>query len=1442
MRLSGLSNDVMRLICDRLEIYAIATLYGTNDRSLMRKLISRGVYPNASRSLYLEPLLTRFLCEHTALESYTTFFGDTETKGSFPLEGNAQSNIFILRLHPRQILGLHPSLLHLEITSNLLPDPTLSVGDRTFASIFPLLKSLAIRDARDYTIEVHHVIDQLIRCLPPQLEKLTLMSASSIVRIDQLPTSLTELNVLQGACFNALAAFPARHPTLALMRRLHAHTPNLRSLSTLIASSKLADAGPASLVEETLVILPHLHTLNLMGNENGTPSEAELEAIIRSAPSIQSFALAKISSEISFGKGDEGYEPLDSRSIKSFFPPTLTHLGLSTIVVNPSALRNLPSTLTSLTLYGCRMPWALKFGQIWDPVGIGSGGIDTFPDESTASSNDLQAQCWLELLPRTLERLEIHLTPLPIHVHRLPPQLHTLIIRTGSVVTYNRFGAGDPTPPPVDENYKSMLSWLPRLTSLSMSQPKLSKADALTLPTSLKSLHCTLTPGWNQDDIKDLLDHLPDCITHVNEASRLWITDSPMTEDTPDVGQEKHNDSNLTFTEASYIERRLSHLPRRLVAAWSLSFPNPQAEEDVARGFGAENNRVPPNLRPLHLLPNAGIDTALFASTASWTSLGKMKVMSADRLISLLESQPTLTRLHDAAEGPIERGTFSWASSTAVYVSRLQHLTSIDLPSLASSIPPFADLPASLTSMVVANRLSSFIERPENVFDEWAKIYRPSAMNEPKPSVMGSFGRIGTFHPTKGEPESIEREIASFKVSNLPRGLKRLLVSCCRIRPESDGDWPKGLTDLSFFSNGWEDVQIFNLSDRFEQEIKIHAYGHVLVYGNQPLPKEGESTVITAEVDISASMDTQQIRKPFSVPSFDTVDFPTLPSLLEAQFLERNISISHFLLPSLLVVAAPTLQSLSYVAPEAGKFKVKYHDHQEATIQKGRPAQLIRHMINLDKAKVLVTIEEALTPERLTPFRSLTSFTCLAAVSWDQIAWLPETLRNLSVCLVSYPSASVDPFIRCPRFLETLKLDCSTDVLLTADGILHLPPSLTEFECNLLIFSPQLIPEWPQGITSTLFFGHEIWSDVDLLALATHIGPKLERITVSQCLLSGALLPLDSVTEVSLPSMIEATNLRLGKKFQISWSKLSTPLALFALDSSRKALEGFSDNKDDLYSLSNLNMEAPRGVLSLDLHLAPFSIEHGLPGSAMPPMLTKLNIRSYSAITVREASSLPHTLLHLTFQFTSLKPSLADGIWAALPRGLESISIEVLANEHMHTAMTYDRPVSMPIFLLKTPLFRCVQPPYDQSSYDNDSNPASGRLDRLTGLPTQNLKTLSLRAFLLGPRCYDALGPVLHELHCTDIADDEGKAASARLRSPKLQIFLSSPGFLAKPIESSISFVVAPDNDSDPAKTSSCTFDSTSDGLRAFQAWKRVRDQTDQSVSGLCEPREYRLT
>lgn len=1396
--LAGLPNDTLSLVCLYLHPSDIGRLYETNDRIMMRRLISPGVCPQLRFTSFYTPHCARFINDHTSLWSFSTLNPSEKPDSIFEYSHRPHVTQTI-DLHPRLLLSLKPSLVHLEISAILLNDPYLRPVSETFASMFPVLKTLIFRDSESVTASAQSPMDQLLRALPPHLEKLVIQAAFVTPRMDQLPPTLTELHICEPVTLYTLTVYPPKWPTLELMKRLNAQTPNLTSLTALICEAMLRVQRPfvpvptdQFEVETDLLLLPHLRTLNLLGNR---PVEEELTLIIKSVPHVQSFGLK--ASQIAYGREEDvakkeademraaahapapiapavdffgfnilapaaGPTGVPSGSIACVFPSNLTQLSVSSMELSVAFFRSLPASLLSLTISNCSIPWCLRFGELWEPLttppfvapSLFSFGSTKVLTDEDATPEDWKKPAWTSLLPRNLARLVVFdaSNALPLHVNYLPASICELVYRNASIKPSLN------TPKHAD--HKSLIRWPSGLTSLTLHK-QVSKADSLVLPPTLTFMECTLTDGWNQDDAKELLDHLPNCIVKPHN-SIMWITDSSHTTILPpssagmtESGRAERGENDSLFSAALTAQRQLAILPPRIYAEWHFGTP----ENSVIPAQTRESASIGPTFAPKGTLPltlSPAIRTAVFP--LNWMPLppyGHIHI-SIEAGISMLSAHSKLEEIR------FEQRAASRLTAQFSFSKLLQfpNLTSVTMRQVQAVYIPFLDLPRTLTCLSLG---------VDPIYVSSKAQFQIHRANEEGPA------RRLFASPT---PTS------AYEVADLPRGLVRLEIPSCPIPPSGNGDWPRGITSLHFCSDCWEDRQVLTLPDRFNQAVAITINGSVLSYGNQrpfnaaelykpsnesamKVDKHEEKT--SPSCDPSSSSEDKEPRIEV-VKSLDVIHSKTLADILAAPFVKRGILVRSFALPSPLVVASPSLHTFSFLYEE--EFEVIHHrqtidgsDPAPGSIQRRGDAR----KYHTDQSSF--ECSDTVLVSQLASYRSLTSFTCASDLTWDHVASLPETLRTLSICLSASHDIVVDPFIRLPRMLETLQLDCGSKIVLTEFGLPQLPPNLTTLECNLLTFNPSLIPEWPLQITSVLFDAQGIWTDLDLYALVNHMGKGLKKFSVSHCLLTGALLPLDAPPYLDILRMVNLTKERLeeaagaepddGKLF-VSWYQLATPLTLCALD---LAPESAKNDLSRLRSSSLPMTTPPASIICLDLHMVLYSLMDGLLPFTMPPMLTTLNVRTKSALTCQEAAALPRTIIRLKQQICSSDIWMHPSCWSQLPRGLETLWIDIVAQHPRETTRPeIVKPYSYTIIelpLMKYPL----QDPPAYPSY----------LERMPGLPTDKLGLLYLRPYYLGSGCFEDFGTLLSEIHCADIDEPVFPAT----RSPGLKVFAQVPGMLS---------------------------------------------------------------
>lgn len=1075
---------------------------------------------------------------------------------------------------------------------------------------------------------------------------------------------------------------------------------------------------------------------------------------------------------VALGRGTRN----DVTTVPSVFPPHLTQLTLasrtphSKLSLGKSVFSSFPSTLVSLSVLSCHLEWCLtKDGDDWDPMeqpaeeeeqqGGGAGGFGAFGGfggggfgggfggvgrrtgfsggssaEPTTESNP-EGVPWVSLLPSSLTELEFR--DLPLHVHHLPRNLRSLKVQLRS---HQNWDASSTQPVPSGApGYRSSLAWPPQLETLEISSRRTSIADALTLPSSLTSLRLIATHDWTQDSVAQLLNILPKCSVLLLGAA-IWVSETSATpsitsnyaaemksslkEGTSTTPNQVLTNGHLSIT--TLIRRHLSSLPCRVTALWAIAYRAPPTPGEMTL-------HLPKGVAPLILPPFDSIEL----TDGFGTLFEYGMTLGANRMVSLLEQySESLREVTQGPEAPVALA-FGRPRSIGLSIQTWTQLTRLELPTIDISPISFINLPRSLIVLVAGTIGNPFF--PEASFDDWKAQYRPKTKNN-EPST-GAFG-FRSF-ATGGQADSDEE--VDCNVSDLPRGLTRFEVLKTPIKHSDDGEWPPNLEHLHFTATDWTDVQLLQLAKKLPKLIAMQVFGSVVAYGSQPVTKASSETSETSEssmsVDPAPVAHSSPAEETSAVTSLSTVDLATFPEDLTVSLRASKIRVHQLTIPSPLVFATQSTHTIRLANSAHREFKLKPYELRAYDSSDRAPEILNvgswypRHA----PSGARVTFKDQIDPAWFAQYRSLTSLTITEfSLTWNQVATLPETLKSLSLPIED--QMVVDPFLRCPRFLETLQIDSSSAIVLSsASGISQLPPNLTQLECNRLVFKPCDMASLPQEITTLLFDGIDLWSDLDVFALQRQMGEKLISLQVSHICFSGGLIPLESSSEISIPSAIKMTNERLGPKVKVTWQTMSAPLRLCALDLVSSAGDIASDAALTLESLSGLIV--PNNVLVLDLHLAPIQcLSSTMP--VLPSALTSLSLRIPSPLDAARCASLPATLRHLAQQLTSVSTTVDPTSWAALPRGLESFSIDFLSR-----TTTSNQGMMVPKCISEAPLIKLS---IAYSSGEPIFSEAK-TIFKLDGLPTERLHTLALRPYFLTSQCGKSFGPALRILHCFDM-------------------------------------------------------------------------------------------
>lgn len=1428
MSLKSLSTDSLRHVCQHLDVENLSHLYATNDRILMRKLISPGVCPHLD--VFIDaPIVLRFITSHTSLQSLNCSikrrFAPNELPPAFEFE--RPNGLFgSPTVRPRLLLRLPRSLTSLDFNVMLSADPTLQTTE-TFASLFPELRTLILRDPSPYFSPVHVLVDQLRKELPPTLETLGIQTSATPPALEVFPRSITALHLSNPRAMVSLAGYPSSQPTFRLIQQLHEHLPELTTLSVQLASlSRTASSGPKVKI---VPLLPKLLTLNIQAQH---PSGKEYANIISSLPSVEVLVLGAMNFQFSedegtskskseaddvpsapaaagFGGGGGGFgggfggpgggfggppPHAYSHLVPSILPPRLVSLTLSSsqlkhsLVLSQRLMRSLPPSLESLTVIACTMPWALPgTSEGWDPLeeasnAVLTGGTPTVPPAGfgrgtrrtpAQAPGDETGPSWLSLLPAKL--LNLHICDVPLQVIHLPPNLRSLRVDRPTETPYlapmdvSEFKIGKP-------GHKSALVWPKNLTSLHYFHERMSLADALSLPPSLTDLKIHATQDWDQRGVAALLAALPNCYLDIS-LTYVWIIDVPSdnnASESPDAAARSELVVDGKLSLLKLLEHRIRDVPTRVNAQWHPSTPKPAPkteEERVAQDSQRKYTgpRVP-DFMARFTIPSDLDFTAIELPAAAENishARGSFEFMIGGFEDIMLHLDGNKVRAVRQLEVPQEHVPFN---GLTIPFAHFQQLTSLYIPSIFTTeyTFSFSMLPRTLVDFVFGPKpgFNAIPDTPYDLFNAWKYKYN-IAVSEKPPANSGPFTFTTSSFNAMPDLTPVQRR-RQRRVDDLPRGLVRLGIAPWTLDPECDGEWPAGLTELSFYSYFWTDTAIINVYNRLPHLKSMKVVGGIVSYGSMPLD-DGESSSMDCDDPSAAPSESL----PPLVTSLDCIDASTLKDAIYAPFKARNITLQQVVLPSLKVLVRSSTHTLNL---NSGPFAVdhnvmlqnEYMEHTPTGTAKpwtvaspgsfGGFGSPILHGFD-------VSVKEEISISSLAQHHSLTHFSSnICPFTWDRVSQLPETLKHLSLNILD--SVVVDPFIRLPRFLESLQLDCSNTVALTAAGLAQIPPNLTMLECSRMTFNPSLIADFPQQVSTLLFDACDLWNDLDVYELKRHLGDGLKSLNVGHCEFSGALLPLSESTDISMLTCSNLTKERLGPKVKVTWQTVSSPLRFCALDFALQATDGVHT---EILSLSTLPVYAVDHMRSLDLHLVPLqNLRSTLPSSLMPSNLTSLTVRLAAFLRPADAVSLPKTLKYFNAQLYSSFTHINSATWHMLPRSLETIIVDFLGFESSSYGNTIG---SMPLCILEPGLVE-----YSSVRNPQVKRPNRNRvywLDTLQGLPP-SLQTLSLRPYGLSASCGVALPPALRTLECFDFYLREDKRFIKA--HPNLKVRSTDPG------------------------------------------------------------------
>lgn len=1063
------------------------------------------------------------------------------------------------------------------------------------------------------------------------------------------------------------------------------------------------------------------------------------------------------------------------------FPSNLTSLKLggpstsSTTQLTPHFFKVLAARtrIVSLSLYLCQMDWSLEYTESQDENGsqfeafifeannrgfggdFGAainggfggvfaaavnggfggglgGGLGAAPKCGGGGggggfSGQHGSQSWLSILSACSTLVEIELSEqVPWRAKYLPPSLTSFNIHCELQAP----SSGDDLfsqdtrklPIPKVPDYVSTLNWPYKLSSLILTTTnRFSKADARSLPSSLTVLKTKITPGWNQEDLNlNLLQRLPNCFI-ILIASVIWLTDPVQTisilkDHASHVPQYPNLHAPSIPVDASgridllkFVRFLLSDLPRRIHATWRLSVPASEAQKAV---------NIPIGIPPLHL-PRSARYVSFPSDTLLHFEYGILE--NSHEIVALLTS----IQEHLVEVTAPSIATSPWLPLLNVpQLNSFSNLTKLELPLVRfSSLQPFfKSLPRCLTHLKLGTEevMLTNLQCPA----EWMREFRP---------------HVGEMQPAF--PNSVASVINL--VSLLPRGLIVLDVPIITI-PPSDEDWPPALEVLGFRSDDWQDWQVLQLHSKLSSSLKsMIVYGTVSVYGLQPHEKARmeKANYLASKLALDSNL-------PSEITYLDNIDLLTLFPQLHVPFEVRNIEIKCFFIPSPFVLVSPSTASISLSTFEA------------PTVLLAEQGRVIHNLAA--ESPWNISFSDQFCPTKIFPtLHSLTSLTITwIEVQWILLSYLPPNLKHLFLHITE-PSSStqciIDPFHNCPASMESIRISSLVKVSITSEGFSKLPPKLTRLECNNLSFSPLLIPHVPRRITTLLFNAHGGWSDVDVYALKNHLGSNLDKLSIANCHLSGALLPLHNTTEVTTSSLKEVTNARLGPQVVVTWLCVTgCPFSFCALDLSQNSF----DHDMNTFSTSHLVNHSVNAIKSLDLRRCELeSLSSAFPHLTLPGHLTSLKIR-VDNFTARDASSLPQTLQDLEVQLMGRLVDLEPYMFGFLPRNLASLTIDHVSGFCNSTEKILTTPAisfAEPLHLHRFPRSRLIE-----NAFNAPVAPILPcTVAQLDGLP-KNLVSLSLRPFYLFDACFGALGPNLKLLRCADY-EREGRIAAVRV-------------------------------------------------------------------------------
>lgn len=1409
--LNGVSHDILRLLCQRLDLDELCRLFATHDAVLCKALTSARVIPKLAierpcRSLFGHELVY-YLRRHISLVEFGYSLHEIDLPAPI---------IFLLSRASLRSLSLNCAFVTLPHASFL----SSSAGE-TFASLFPQLQSLSLIASQQTTASVDQppprdaFLVSLCSELPQGLHTLQIASIYAWPPLEALPQSLTSISVLVPGAMDEYArearSFFANEDSSESNSRPAYDVLRLfdRRLSRLESLALIAPRASSTVFSDHIKpLLPNLRTLDIQPRSNAME---ETQLIIASLPSVTDLSIQFLKT-FTFG---ETSVTLDSRFV---LPPLLTSLKIvasTSTGFNEQLFTAIPPSLETLSLtnvfpvFGkCQTLYNDSRGAPPPFFGGGAGhgavgGFGFFQNPFAATPKAAAPQKswdpsvhWMTILPSTIQRLVLLGTDFDLRY--LPLSLEHFEAGRGDQGGWS------------EENlvFPPQLLLPPCLESLKIPLVSLVPNDINDLPSSLKHLSCRLTPDWNQHDIKHLLGtqfpalslSSPERVAFTWNDQERMLAKSHMSEATlssfADVfdfsalikawlGSSVYSRCNSVRWKASPPHSMSKQIEAELSSVDS-STPKPRLdsssnssdlEEDPFTSVSTLNG---PSTSVFGSSSGLTFGTAFGASSPFGTGPSNgFSVASAPRTVIFGSPVTSAAPTAPSAPSPSSTPTDPPIEGSMDLTIEKKIVETLELPPTTSELHFGPEMEVSDACLAAHCRALPNLKVIEayNAFSGFGN--RPTfGMCSSLPSHLttlhlydASFHLVpfSTFPPTLTSIVSHARHVfraqAPFgefnKVVSLPRNLTRLDAPTILIGPQKTKHWPKGLTSLEFNPYTWTDVDVKQLWDALPFK-KLHLDGRVAYTGE--LDEKIDMSLESSIMEVDASQTQRQSRKMKQNPVFALHSLLSRVQAALAPATIRNID-----LRSANTYWSPDVESIELMqTSDLFSQSLDLKSWGPGSVIDGKPSYFVEFLqykgsLRLAREHPDVGKISAADPSDGMPSSSpfATMRITFSPTEVGQLGYL----TSLKLGTHPLPLAKI-PLL--PKNLATLAI-----VLDYSDANSYVPPNAEASLFNME--STDIFRLFPRGlhsltVLSTKTLTLTVDGIADIPASLTELKiPLLEFSPL--CIESWKTLSLiskftfDGHHEWREPDIQKLGSVMCGGNFEllevlrcvVSGSLLPRDLIHLSSDSLISLTkEAFSPNYVCHWrSLAMPMAPLPKTLQSLDLIAASISTfsRHIL---CLPQGLTSLRLRLDQPLDASDLLSLPQTLRSLRlFHDGITRAQLDSNFWVCLPPLLEELEVDYIMSK-------WDVPNSKPhAQSAPYPVTTATMGPPALLNINRVQKPKTMGFSWAVGPPTfepeiianipylstDRLRSLILPTHTLGESCLNALGPSIQRLH-----------------------------------------------------------------------------------------------